>query len=84
MLSLNKKPCEVTSSLPQMLALSLKENTIYVCVLKSLRGKAIPITLRTPSTQTVVHSPLKKQGFLEDHISSLKQDMYLEDESQAF
>lgn len=84
MLSLNKKPCEVTLPSPQMLALSLKENTIYVCVLKSLRGKAIPITLRTPSTQTVVHSPLKKNKDSLKTISSLKQDMYLEDESQAF
>ena len=60
MLSLNKKPCEVILPSPQMLALSPKENIFYVCVLQSPRGKDIPITLRTPSTQTVVHSPLKK------------------------
>lgn len=60
MLSLNQKLCELILPSPQMLVLSPKENIFYVCVLKSPRGKDIPIILRTPSTQTVVHYPLKK------------------------
>lgn len=59
MLNFNQKPCKLIFPPRKMLALSPEENIFYLCVLKSPRSNDIPITLRTPSTQTVVHSPLK-------------------------